>query len=132
MKYTNQSITTDKIDRYLISRRIHKIATYNSEVSFEDFYRIFLDRQKALLIQRSTPGKPSDWNQIKPQKLNQTVLFSQNASLTAHHGDSNTKSFKKSHLNKDEELFAFKKYFICDLHLQQEIENTKIKLISNE
>ena len=45
---------------------------------------------------------------------------------------SNTKSFKKASLNKDEELYAFKKYFIGQLELDQKMENKRIELISNE
>ena len=53
---------------------------------------------------------------MKPDKLNKTLSFSPSAhERSIRKGHKKTKSFKKNLLNKEEELYAFKKYFIADL-----------------
>ena len=93
LKYENHSISQYKISDFLFQRRINKLKNTNYCISFKDFQKLFLEKGKTLLVSQATPGIQSRWNQNIRAK-------------------SDTKTFKKDFVNRDEVNYAFKKYFI--------------------
>lgn len=98
------------------------------QIQFEDFNRVFVDKGKSMIVDQATPGARQNWN----TKRKQGVYFAKNnKSAPAVNLKSSTKSYNPI-LTIDEELYAFKKYLVRYLQLEQRVEDVKIKFISNE
>jgi len=87
LKYNDALLSLERIENSLIYRRINKLKNLgrNNQVTFEDFYRLFIDHAKSLLYVPGTPTVPSSWNcressalkfkQEKLEKFEQTKSF---------------------------------------------------------
>ena len=124
LKYTDEVVQTEDIETHLLMRRINRLRDDKTKISFQDFYKLFLNKSSSMLISTATPGLPSTWNS------NEKKTFSFKSEPQTFKKP--TKEFKKPQLNKMEELHCFKRYFLAKLNLDQKLENYKIELISSD
>jgi hypothetical protein len=111
LKYNDVSISQLRIENSLIYRKINKLKSLdrNNLITYEDFFRLFLDHAKSLVYVPGTPVVPSVWNDKKTNSIRFKKEQREQFELS--------KSYQKEGPNKEEELLAFKKYFLAQLAL---------------
>lgn len=107
----------------MIHRRINQLKSSQDTITYSQFYSLFVDTSKHLYVSQSTPGQASRWTHKPSAKLN--------FNPKPQEKPKDTKKFQKPQLNKEEEIYAFKKYLIAALTQDIKHENAKIKLISD-